>query len=77
MADAEGPAASREPTPEVAGSQNMDGDNQDFVTKEESAGTMGTEESAWIVAEETLELRSLSSVPEFAEDWAWFENILE
>lgn len=55
----------------------MDGDNQDFVTKEESAGTMGTEESAWIVAEETLELRSLSSVPEFAEDWAWFENILE
>ncbi|KAH7940463.1 hypothetical protein HPB49_000337 [Dermacentor silvarum] len=69
LAGMEGPAASGEPSPEPAGSQES-GDSQAYATQEEAAGTMGPEDSAWMLREETAELRELRRLPESAGDWA-------
>lgn len=76
LAGMEGPAASGEPSPEPAGSQES-GDSQAYATQEEAAGTMGPEDSAWMLREETAELRELRRLPESAGDWARFENIID
>lgn len=61
----------------MVGSQNVDDSSQVFGTQEESAGTTRPEDSTCFLTEETAELWALSRLPESAEDWAWFENILD
>lgn len=75
MAGVEGPAAGGEPPPESTGSQEG-GDSQVYATQEETVGSMGPEDSTWVLSEETAELRELSRLPESAGVWARFENII-
>ncbi|KAH7976973.1 hypothetical protein HPB52_022438 [Rhipicephalus sanguineus] len=73
-----GPAVKRPASPEATAPRGNDqGDGSTYGTQEEAADSMGPEGGAWVLAEETAELRALSRLPVADEQWARFEEILD
>ncbi|KAL1484160.1 hypothetical protein MTO96_032752 [Rhipicephalus appendiculatus] len=72
-----GPAVGGKPSPDATTPRGGDqGNGSTYGTQEEAADSMGPE-SAWVLAEETAELRALRRLPVSDEQWARFETILE
>ncbi|KAL1433277.1 hypothetical protein MTO96_012677 [Rhipicephalus appendiculatus] len=72
-----GPAVGGQPSPDATTPRGGDqGNGSTYGTQEEAADSMGPE-SAWVLAEETAELRALRRLPVDDEQWARFETILD
>ncbi|KAL1443530.1 hypothetical protein MTO96_045976, partial [Rhipicephalus appendiculatus] len=72
-----GPAVGEQQSPDAATPRGGDqGNGSTYGTQEEAADSMGPE-SAWVLAEETAELRALRRLPVDDEQWARFETILD
>ncbi|KAL1433823.1 hypothetical protein MTO96_012163 [Rhipicephalus appendiculatus] len=72
-----GPAVGGQPSPDATTPRGGDqGNGSTYGTQEEAADSMGPE-SAWVLAEETAELRALRRLPVDDEQWARLETILD